>query len=112
MIARHWRGVAHSQDAAAYVEHLRTETFPQLSRIAGFIDASVLRRIEARGVEFLVLTHWKSLDAIVAFAGNDPELAVVPERVRFMMIEYDHRARHYEVAVNTASRTNARRAPG
>jgi heme-degrading monooxygenase HmoA len=98
MISRQWRGLAHSQYAAAYVEHLRTETFPQLSRIAGFIDASVLRRSEARGVEFLVVTHWESLEAIVAFAGNDPELAVVPDRVKSMMIEYDNRARHYDVA--------------
>lgn len=97
MISRQWRGLAHSQYAAAYVEHLRTETFPQLSRIAGFIDASVLRRSEARGVEFLVVTHWASLDAIVGFAGHDPELAVVPDRVRSMMIEFDNRARHWDV---------------
>jgi heme-degrading monooxygenase HmoA len=97
MIARHWRGLAHSHYAAAYLEHLRTETFPQLSTIAGFIEASVMQRAEARGVEFLVVTNWQSLDAIVAFAGNDPEQAVVPERVKAMMIEFDDRARHYEV---------------
>jgi heme-degrading monooxygenase HmoA len=103
MIARHWRGVAYSREAAAYVEHLRMETFPRLARLAGFIDASVLRRDETEGVEFLVITNWLSLDAIVAFAGSDPELAVVPERVRAMMIEYDRRARHYELVSSSRS---------
>jgi heme-degrading monooxygenase HmoA len=97
MIARHWRGLAHAQSAAAYVQHLQTETFPKLAGIRGFVDASVLRRSEARGVEFLVVTRWESLEAIVGFAGNDSEVAVVPERVRCMMLEYDDRATHYEV---------------
>ncbi|MEP7247230.1 MAG: antibiotic biosynthesis monooxygenase [Gammaproteobacteria bacterium] len=97
MIARHWRGLAHPQSADAYIEHLRAETFPGLSRIGGFLGASLLRRSEARGVEFLVITHWESLDAISQFSGDDPALAVVPEYVRTLMIEYDDRAKHYEV---------------
>jgi hypothetical protein len=49
------------------------------------------------GVEFLIMTRWDSIDAIGRFAGADPEAAVVPREVAAMMIEYDHRARHYEV---------------
>ena len=97
MIARHWRGVAKREFADAYVEHLHSETFPQLVQLPGFHDASILRRDLAQGVEFLVVTVWKSLDAIRAFAGNDPESAVVPAKVQQMMIEYDRRPRHYEV---------------
>ena len=97
MIARHWRGLAHARSADAYIEHLQTETFPALARIAGFMGASLLRRSEVRGVEFLVITHWESPGAIAQFSGTDPELAVVPEYVRTLMIEYDDRARHYEV---------------
>jgi heme-degrading monooxygenase HmoA len=47
-------------------------------------------------VEFVVLTLWESLEAIVAFAGRDAEVAVVPEEARRMMLEHDARARHYE----------------
>jgi len=97
MIARHWRGVAKRQFADAYVEHLHSETFPQLVQLPGFHDASILRRDVEQGVEFLVVTVWKSLDAIRSFAGNDPESAVVPAKVQQMMIEYDRRPRHYEV---------------
>jgi heme-degrading monooxygenase HmoA len=97
MIARHWRGLARRECADAYVEHLQSETFPQLVQLPGFHDASILRRDVPAGVEFLIVTVWKSLDAIRSFAGSEVESAVVPEKVQAMMIEYDARARHYEL---------------
>ena len=97
MIERHWRGLAKPEFAAEYVAHLRRDTFPQIERMDGFVDASILRRKLEHGVEFLIITRWKSLDAIRAFAGADAEVAVVPANVQRMMIEYDPRARHYDV---------------
>jgi len=79
------------------VKHLRTETFPALEKIPGFVDASILSRRLPVGVEFLIVTRWVSLQAIEAFAGSDPEVAVVPVKAAQMMIEYDGRARHFEV---------------
>ena len=70
---------------------------PQLARIDGFIDASILRRPLERGVEFLVVTRWRSLDAIRRFAGADAETAVVLENVQRMMLDYDRRVAHYEL---------------
>ena len=97
MISRQWRGLAHAERADEYVEHLRRDTFPQLARIPGFIEASILRRAVEGGVEFLVVTRWRSLDAIRKFAGADAEIAVVPENVRQMMLDYDRRVAHYDV---------------
>jgi heme-degrading monooxygenase HmoA len=97
MISRHWRGLAKASHADLYVRHLHTETFPALRSISGFVEASILRRSVARGVEFLVVTQWESLEAIRAFAGTDVETAVVPEKVDEMMIDYDRTVRHYEV---------------
>jgi heme-degrading monooxygenase HmoA len=97
MIARHWRGLAKREHADAYIEHLHSDTLPQLVQLPGFHDASILRRDVPEGVEFLVVTVWKSLDAIRSFAGNDVESAVVPTKVQKMMVEYDRRARHYEL---------------
>jgi heme-degrading monooxygenase HmoA len=99
VIARHWRGIARAAVADAYVEHLRVETFPSLAHLPGFRSASILRRDVARGVEFLVVTNWDSLESIRAFAGPDVETAVVPAVVQAMMVEFDTRARHYEVSV-------------
>ena len=98
MISRHWRALARSGEADNYIKHLLHETFPKLSGIAGFIRASILRRETAKGTEFLIVTEWESLDAVRSFAGTDHEAAVVPEVVQAMMVEYDPRVRHYEVA--------------
>ena len=96
MISRQWRGVARKSDANRHVAHLRTETFPQLAGIRGFIDASILRRDTTEGVEFLIVTRWESLEAIRKFAGENVERAVVPENVQAMMVRYDQTVAHYE----------------
>ncbi len=97
MISRQWRGLARPDQAQSYVSHLRTKTFPALRKLPGFVSASILSRRLDEGIEFLVTTQWESLDAVAGFAGADPEAAVVPAEVARMMIEYDCRARHYEV---------------
>ncbi|HYS85038.1 MAG TPA: hypothetical protein VEN78_08565, partial [Bradyrhizobium sp.] len=62
-----------------------------------FIDASILRRNVDQGIEFLIVTRWKSMEAIDEFAGREPDIAVVPEKVQEMMVDYDRSVRHYEV---------------
>ena len=97
MISRHWKGVAKPDEADRYIEHLRRETFPRLSNIDGFVGASILRRRTTRGVEFLIVTTWRSLEAIHNFAGESAQVAVVPPAVQALMIEYDREVVHYEV---------------
>ena len=97
MISRQWRGVAQPNQAQNYVKHLRTETFPALRELPGFVSASILSRRLGDGIEFLIVTQWDSLDAIARFAGPDLEAAVVPAKAAVMMIEYDRRVRHFEV---------------
>jgi heme-degrading monooxygenase HmoA len=89
--------LAHQNRAQDYITHLRTETFPQLRKIPGFVDASILSRPLGAGIEFLIVTRWDSMNALAKFSGSDPEAAVVPAKAADMMIEYDRRARHFEV---------------
>ena len=98
MIVRHWRGVAKPDRANEYESHLRAETLPALRQLPGLLGVEVLRRRAEDGVEFLVITRWASIDAIARFAGADAEAAVVPAKVHAMMVEFDARARHYEMA--------------
>lgn len=98
MISRHWKGIARREDADRYLVHLTADTFPKLTALAGFVRATVLRREVAAGIEFQVITVWKSVDAIRAFAGDDAEVAVVPPAAQAMMVDFDRRAVHYEVA--------------
>ena len=97
MISRQWHGLARPERAQDYINHLRTETFPALRKIPGFVDASILSRKLPAGVEFQIVTRWESLDAIVKFAGADSEVSVVPQPVVEMMITYDPRAKHFDV---------------
>lgn len=90
------RGLAKKSFADAYVEHLKTETFPAIRALAGFEGSAILKRDVPGGVEFLVITRWESLDAIRAFAGDQVEVAVVPAKVQAMMLEYDRTVAHYE----------------
>ena len=98
MIARVWRGVAHtSVNADAYLRHLSTNVLPSLTVIPGHRGARVLRREEDGRTEFLVMTYWDSIDAIRAFAGERYEHAVVEPEARAVLAEYDELVRHYEV---------------
>jgi|SRR5688572_14715600 len=97
VISRLWRGVAQPSRAKAYEEHLRSHTFPVLKEMPGFLDASILWQKVERGVEFLVVTRWASMEAIERFAGPDVEAAVVPAEVEAMMVEFDRRVEHFEV---------------
>ena len=101
MISRHWKGTIKPGLANRYLDHLRTQTLPQLAAISGFVSASILRRDFADGTEFQIVTVWTSIDAIRAFAGDDPEVAVVPPAAQALMTTFDRRAVHYEV-VETA----------
>jgi heme-degrading monooxygenase HmoA len=97
MISRQWKGVAKSSQAKRYIDHLRGETFPSLKKIPGFVSASILQRTVPEGEEFLIVTVWESIEAIRRFAGENPEVAVVPANVRAMMVDYEKLARHYEI---------------
>lgn len=97
MISRQWCGIAKHSAADLYVAHLRNETFPHIAQIAGFVGAAILRRAVPDGIEFRIVTTWSSLEAIKKFAGDDPETAVVPEKVRAMMVTYDRTVSHYDV---------------
>ena len=97
VISRHWRGVAKLEEADNYIHHLRSDTFPKLARIDGFIKASILRRPIGERTEFLIVTTWQSLEAIRKFAGESVDTAVVPLSVQAMMVEYDREVLHYEI---------------
>jgi heme-degrading monooxygenase HmoA len=96
MISRHWIGVAKKDHVKDYIRHLEDATFPSLRKIAGFIDSYYLTRPVDRGVEFLVITEWESIEAIKEFAGENYERAVVPKEVQEMMVAYDKEVRHYQ----------------
>lgn len=50
-------------------------------------------------MEFITVTLWDSLDAVREFAGDDYEIAVVPETARRLLSRFDERSAHYETLI-------------
>jgi heme-degrading monooxygenase HmoA len=100
MIARRWRGWADdSRHAEAYVAHFEGTVRPQLERTDGFIDATLERVQDDDGrIEIVVVTRWASIAAIRAFAGDEPDVAVVEPAARAVLSDFDEHVRHIEIA--------------
>jgi heme-degrading monooxygenase HmoA len=77
---------------------LRLNRFPSLAQIPGFVRAFILKRAVEAGTEFQIVTVWESLKAIQAFTGSSTDSAVVPPLVQGLMVSYDTKVAHYEIA--------------
>ncbi len=97
MIVRTWRGRAALSNPDSYPAHFRQNVVPALRKVGGFRGASLLREDGADAIEFLVLTRWESMNAVRAFAGDDPGHAVVEPEAVAALTNFDRRVRHYEV---------------
>jgi heme-degrading monooxygenase HmoA len=98
MIVRFWQGQTTGENAEDYLRHITETVFPNLCTIDGYLGARVLRCDESGKVEFLILTQWGSWDAVRAFAGDAPDVAVVEPAARALLAEFDSFVRHFEVA--------------
>ena len=99
MIARIWHGWTTPGNADKYEELLKEEIFVgiQNRRIRGFRNIQLLRRKLSQEVEFVTIMLFDSPDAVREFAGEDYEVAVVPEKARAVLSHFDARSQHYEI---------------
>jgi hypothetical protein len=97
MISRHWIGVVRKDRESEYVAHLERTVMPGLNANPDVVNAYYLKRDVREGVEFLVVTEWKSVEAIKAFAGEDYDQAVVDTYAQSLMVTYDRKVRHYTI---------------
>jgi len=77
MIMRTWRGVVRRADADRYADYIRETGFAEYAETPGNRGGWLLRRDEGEETEFLTVSLWESREAIVAFAGEDIEAAVL-----------------------------------
>jgi heme-degrading monooxygenase HmoA len=99
MIARFWSARLSAVHLPTYRRHIEQRVLPVLKGIEGYMGAELLQRPDGDAIEVIVVTWWRSLDAIRAFAGDDLEQAVVAEEVRPLLSAWDRRVRHYEVGL-------------
>lgn len=97
MIVRVWRGYGAVAEREAYPKHLLHSVRPKLQQLSGFRGVYLLSRRGLEEIEFLVLTLWDSMEAVRAFAGEQPDLAVVEPEARAALVRFDNTVQHYEV---------------
>jgi antibiotic biosynthesis monooxygenase (ABM) superfamily enzyme len=99
VISRIWHGWTTPGNAATYEALLKEEIFVGIRNrhIPGFNGIQLLRRDAGDEVEFVTIMTFDSLDAVRDFAGEDYEVAVVPEKARAVLAHFDARAAHYEI---------------
>ena len=97
MIVREWRGRADPGSAEEYPKHFRDKVVPELRQVPGFISARLSGRRLDDEIEFLVLTVWRSMQSIQAFAGADVGRAVVEPGAVAALTTFDASVQHYEL---------------
>jgi heme-degrading monooxygenase HmoA len=102
MIARVWMAHTTPGHVHAYAVHFRTRVLPQLRSLAGYAGAWLLRRDANGETELIVVTRWRSKDAVRAFAGDDVDAAVVEDAAAALLSRFDVRVRHYEIVADDA----------
>jgi heme-degrading monooxygenase HmoA len=101
MIARVWSARAARRNAGSYAAHLRDVVLPALEKLPGYQGATLLERPDHDDVEILVITWWRSLDDIRAFAGENSGRAVVAAEAARLLQEFDREVRHFDVALDS-----------
>jgi len=101
MIARIWRGWANASNADDYYRHFTSNVAPHLKNIMGHQGAYLLRHESKGEVEFVAVSFWETMETIKAFAGPNPDAAVVEPDARAALKAFDDFARHYEVAYSS-----------
>jgi heme-degrading monooxygenase HmoA len=87
VIVRIWRGWVAEADAEAYVAYVRDTGLTGYRTTPGNLGAGITTRASGDGrSEVVTVSLWESMDAVSAFAGADPSVAVFyPEDDRYLV---------------------------
>ncbi|HXD84816.1 MAG TPA: hypothetical protein VN599_10335 [Rudaea sp.] len=103
MIARIWRGITQKDKADDYLAYLQETGIKDYAKTPGNRGVNVLRREQGEHCEFMLISLWDSMDAVRAFAGENPDKSVYyPEDDRYLL-DMEPLVRHYEVAEQIAA---------
>jgi heme-degrading monooxygenase HmoA len=97
MIARIWRGTTAADRAEEYLQYIRDTGVSDYRNTPGNHGVQILMRTHDDRTDFTILSYWDSMDAIKAFAGDDPEVSrYYPEDDEYL-IEKHPKVEHHEV---------------
>jgi heme-degrading monooxygenase HmoA len=97
VVARIWRGAVRTDDAEEYVTYIRDTGLADYRSTPGNLGAWILHRSSGDKTEIFTFSLWENMDAVKAFAGEDPSRAVYyPEDDRFL-VDRGPTVDHFEV---------------
>jgi len=94
VIARTWRCRCPLETREGFLRHLDATGVRECSALAGYLGHQVLERDLGDRVEITLVTYWRSMEDVTAFAGADPSLARLWPEDEAYAIESDLDVRH------------------
>ena len=95
VIVRIWEGKVPKEKADAYEKFLIERAVPDYKSVEGNLGVHILRRDEGEVARFKIITFWKDLDSIKAFAGEDYERAKYYPEDKDFLLEFPEKVEHY-----------------
>ncbi len=102
MIARIWRGITPGDKADEYLAYLRETGLKDYAATPGNRGVTVLRREQGEHCEIMLVSLWDSMDAVRAFAGENPDKSVYYPKDSIYLLDMEPLVRHYEVVEQIA----------
>lgn len=95
-VVRRWEATVNRADIDEWVETYRARVLPGVRAIDGFEGVSFLARRGEDPCHVVALTKWRDMDAITAFAGDNPSKTVLPDFMARFFLSYDADATFYD----------------
>ena len=97
-IIRTWKGWTTIENAPIYEDMLINEVFPAVKKkgVDGLEKVSISTQNKKDEVEFFLTLQFDSLEAVKLFAGENYEIAYIPENAKSVLLRYEETAQHYE----------------
>ena len=98
MIARIWRGITLKEKADDYLAYLHETGLRDYAKTHGNRGVTILRRNQGEHCEIMLISLWESMDAVRAFAGENPDRSVYYPEDEHFLLQMEPLVRHYDVA--------------
>ena len=97
MIVRVWRGRTSELKADDYMRFLKKMAYPDYGDVRGNRGWILLRRQASDAVEFMFVSFWDSMEALVEYTGGDPERPKYYPEDKAALLELPEGVEHYDV---------------
>ena len=97
MIVRIWTGRVPVANAEGFYGHLLATGVAGYRKHSGCCDVRLWRRDDAGVAEFTLVSLWTDMDAIRAYAGETPEIAVLYPEDEAFGLDPDRTVQHHQL---------------